>query len=178
MKRFLLSLIVLAGALICSVPALADMSKLDKGSQSWPKHEGYWVLFVARDYVPGHAFVVWAVRDRKNNKWKAIEGYGLYPVSTNKVAFGTVPGNITLENISSLKGANSGLAVGVTKSMYDYSLRNVKALSKYPEDYNLYNKNCVNFVDLVARSLSIKTPNIENFEKHPQGYIKSLKAKN
>ena len=158
-----------------------SLKKIDRGHNTWPQNEGYWMLFVARDYVPGHAFIVWATRNRVNNTWKSFEGYGLYPdpsAPSSKIAFGTVPGGVVMENIRSLNGANNGVAVAVTKQMYDYSKTNVSAISAYPSDYNLYNKNCVHFTDLVARSISLITPNIDDSLTHPQSYISKLRGMN
>ncbi|MGL6313087.1 hypothetical protein [Vibrio sp. WXL103] len=158
-----------------------SLKKIDRGHNSWPEKEGYWMLFLARDYVPGHAFTVWAIRNRINNSWKAFEGYGLYlnpQAPSSKLAFGTVPGGVVKENIISLNSANNGVAVAVSKQMYDYSKNNVSAISTYPSDYNLYNKNCIHFTDLVARSISLDTPTVDDSITHPQIYINKLKDLN
>lgn len=68
--------------------------KIDRGSSSWPSDKGYWLIFVARDSVPGHAYVVWGIRNRKTNKWNSLFGFGKYPINSAKVAFGTIPGKI------------------------------------------------------------------------------------
>lgn len=164
--------------LLVSSSSLAGFKKIDKGSKSWPKNSGYWLLFVARDYMPGHAFVVWAVRDRKNNTWRSYQGFGLYPKNSKEAAFGTVPGYIVRESIKSLNSIDNGLAVAVTKKMYDYAYVNTKAISSYPVSYHLLNDNCVNFTDLVARAISLNTPKIFGAKQHPQGYINALKNNN
>ncbi len=153
------------------------LKKINRGASEWPEGEGYWVFFVARDYVPGHAFVVWAIRNRKTRKWKEFQAYGLYPDENMvKVAFGTVPGKVVLETIKSINSANIGLAVGVTPEMYRYALTSVKAISEYPEDYNLYNQNCIDFTRLVAKSLSLNIP--PDSINHPQIFIRQMMGLN
>jgi len=177
-RKLLIALSVSYPILFLSDPAYADMKKIDKGSRSWSSQTGYWVMFLARDYTPGHAFIVWGIRGRKSKSWRSLRGYGLYPKAAQKLGFGTVPGSIVRENTKSLASANTGLAVAVTKRMYDYSFENTKILSNYSEDYNLFSKNCVHFVDEISRSLSLKTPAIPKTGKLPQKYIESLKTIN
>ncbi|PSU34611.1 hypothetical protein [Photobacterium lutimaris] len=161
--------------LLLSFDVLADYKKVDKGAATWDKNDGYYIVFVARDYVPGHAFVIWSVRDRINKEWKESLAFGLYPKSGGKdTVFGTVPGKLKREGIKSISSINNGLAVAVSKKMYDYSLMNTKAIRTGDYPYNLSAQNCVHFTDMVARSISLKTPNVVGIENHPQKYIAKL----
>ena len=175
---YALAALILTLSVSHHAPASAEMRKIDRGAKTWGKSEGYWIMFVARDNVPGHAFVVWGIRDRKNRSWKSLRGYGLYPRDAAKVAFGSVPGRIARESTRSLKGADNGLAVAVSKQMFEYSLTNTRAIGSYPTQYNLLTENCVHFTDLVARAISLNTPTMSNFRRHPQGYIAALKNRN
>jgi len=158
---------------------LPNFKSIDKSGDSWPNHEEYWVVFLSRDYVPGHAFIVWGVRDRFSKKWKSTIAYGLYPRKQDfKLAFGGVEGLLVGKSVDNIEKANDGLAVAVSKRMYDYSIKNVDVLSAYPDDYNLYKNNCVHFMDLVSRALSLSVPDVEGLERHPVLFVKELKSIN
>ena len=167
-----LTLSLLSGALY------ADLKTIDRGSSSWPSDKGYWLIFVARDSVPGHAYVVWGIRNRKTNKWNSLFGFGKYPINSAKVAFGTIPGKIVKESTSSLNSANNGLAVGVTKQMYDYALTNTNAIRSSTVPYNLIDKSCVDFTELVARAIGLNSSEPTGLENHPQEFINKLKKSN
>lgn len=159
--------------------ACADYKTIDRGQDTWSSTTGYFIVFVARDYVPGHAFVIWGVRDRSGKKWMQSIAYGLYPKTQSKeVVFGEVPGHLKREALESLKSVNSGLAVAVSEQIYNYTLTNTEAIRSGNYPYSISLQNCVHFTDLVARAISLNTPNLKGLEIHPQMYISKLMALN
>lgn len=164
---------------IAPMSTFADLKAIDRGKGTWDKNTGYWLLFVARDYMPGHAFIVWGKVNRKGKKWASLYGYGKYPTNSKKAAFGTVLGHIARESTASLKSANTGLAVAVSKQMYDYVLTNTEPIrtgSGVP--YDLVDKSCVDFVELAARAIGLNTPSTTGLSNHPQRFIEKLKSLN
>ena len=172
-------LILTAMYLLVASFAHAEFKEIDRGKSSWsPSTTGYWIIFAARDQLPGHAFTIWAVEDTITGKFKNLMAYGLYPNDANKAVFGTVPGKILPESTLSLQSMDGGLSIAVTKQMYDYTLVNTEAMRKGEHPYNLATDNCVHLVDLIANSLNLKTPEVVMPNVHPQLYISSLKDHN
>lgn len=170
--------LVLSLLLIICTSALADFKTIDRGSSSWNTNTSYWLIFAARDYIPGHAFIIWGTKDRSTNQWASLLGYGLYPKSSSKAAFGQVPGSIVKETASSLSAANNGLVVSVTKQMYDYVLMNTEAIRNGDVPYHLINESCVNFTELAARAIGLNTPDKEGLTNYPQKFIQALRQMN
>jgi hypothetical protein len=136
------------------------------------------MAFVARDYVPGHAFVIWT--KYKDTLIPTEEyAFGLYPEElTKKLLYGDVPGKIDTEPRKSVIAASDGLIVRVTETMYDYALTNTLAMRTGPVDYSLLKESCVDFVRLVATSLALDTPTSSGLNNHPQNFIADLKSRN
>ncbi|MBK8453028.1 MAG: hypothetical protein WAQ53_02065 [Thiofilum sp.] len=171
--KLLLSLL-----LIISTSVLADFKTIDRGANSWSTNTSYWLIFAARDYAPGHAFIIWGIKDRSTNQWTSLLGYGLYPQNSSKAAFGTVPGHIVKETANSLSAANNGLVVSVTKQMYDYVLMNTEAIRNGVVPYHFINESCVDFTELAARAIGLNTPNKEHLTNYPQAFISELRDLN
>jgi len=178
MKKAFLRTILLSLLLLTSNGSFADFKKINRGSNSWGSF-AYVMAFVARDYVPGHAFVVW-VKLPRNSTPKKLESYayGLYPDNSKKAVLGTVPGKIVLENLGSLRSLNNGLVVAVTKQMYEYSLMNTQAMRSGNVPYHLTKESCVDFVKLVASSIGLSTSPTSGFKSLPQAFISKLKDMN
>lgn len=182
----LLKCIVLA-FLIAPTVGYADLKKVYHNDWNPDTQIIYWILFVARDYFPGHAFVVLGERNRKKSVWKSLKGYGKYAKNTEKknakkAAYGVVPGKIVEESAQSLRSVNNGLAVAVPKEVYNYVLRNTKYMqkksSKKPVPYSLIDKSCVDFTEMAARAVGLKVPTPNGHRNHPQLFIAELKRLN
>jgi hypothetical protein len=118
------------------------------------------------------------VRNRDSNQWEELQGFGLYPDEPGKAVYGTVPGNIVREAAQSLNSADNGLAVAVTRQMYEYALTNTLALRRANVPYNLFTQSCVDFTEEAARAIGLKTPDASGLANRPQAFIDRLKALN
>jgi hypothetical protein len=165
-------------SLLYPTSSVADFKNIDRGGGASGGAYRYWIYFVARDYVPGHAFVIVGVADSKNSTWISREGYGFYPKDASKVILGTIPGHILEENTKGLRSASNGLAVAVTKQMHDYVLTNMRAMKRGELPYNLIAENCVTFANLAAQAIGLNAPTPSGYHKHPQGFIYALRDRN
>jgi len=182
MKKFF----ILICCLLISVSVHADYYKRiyrNNDPDKWKSLYTYWVIFVARETgkkYPGHAFIVWGKRHMRKKQWVSLEGYGLYPkksASIYEIISGNVPGSITKEAVVKVKNDNyDGLAVNVTKQMYDYSMMNTKALKQGKFTYNLYNQNCIYFTEIVVNALGLNLP--KGSYSLPAPFMKALKESN
>jgi hypothetical protein len=133
-------------------PVYKDLRK--PGSKS-----SYAVAFVARAGVPGHAFVIFGFDDPAKQAC-VVEGFGFYPVSAAKAAFGSVPGKIVDEyrDKTGVWKAGTYLVVLVERELFDRAeaVRKKWAAGK---DYRLLAADCVTFQSEVAKVLGLKTPN-------------------
>lgn len=143
-------------------------------NRGWNKTTNLWIIFAAMDDGPvGHAMVIAAQRDGQKGVWKNIEGFGLYPKERSpKLLFGRVPGHVVAETLKSIRKSDYALAVGSSVEMYNYAVQNMRAEKDYVDEYSLYKKNCVHFVDQVARAISLTTPSPDL--ELPSAYLKSL----
>jgi len=178
-KAFIIFFFVLA--FLIDVPtSLAGSHKfIDRsGNLSQTSIWQYTITFAARDYWPGHAFVVWTKykKLRQSSNLPIIEsvGYGLYPNNAKKAILGTIPGGIKQEKFAKMADASRTITVAVTRQIYDYSLTNTKAMRTGTVAYNLFKSSCVDFVHLVASSIGLSTPSTRGYKNHPQGFIYRL----
>jgi hypothetical protein len=142
--------------------------------------ESYWVYFVARDYIPGHAFVMWNRQDNNTGVLHNDHSFGLYPDSENnvKVILGTVVGKLIQESLSSISSADKGLAVKVSKQAYDYTWSNSESIRKQSISYDLISQSCVDFVNLTVIAMGLKAPLPEGLYNHPRLFIWRLEEIN
>ncbi|QQZ28993.1 hypothetical protein HMY34_09630 [Thiothrix subterranea] len=153
---------------------------IDKSDPFDTSTTSYWVYFVARDYIPGHAFVMWNSQNNNTGSLRNDHSFGIYPDLDNnvKILFGTVTGKLIQESSSSLLSADNGIAVKVSKKIYDYTWSNSENIRKQVVSYNLFNQSCVDFVDLTAKAIGLKTPDSEGFYNHPQLFINRIQEIN
>ncbi len=145
----------------------------------------YWIVFSAADFkldsFYGHAFVMWRKVDDQKGITERAHAYGLYPEQSDKkvLLLDDVPGKFIEEIAERLRNSLNKLQVKVTKEMYDNSWKNTQIIRERNDTvYNLINENCVNFTDIIVRAIGLKRPTIEDYKRHPQGYIYKLKELN
>ena len=147
----------------------------------------YYVSFVARKGLPGHAFVMWLKVD-PTKRISSPEAFGMYPrqsSSKREMLFGAVPSEIRDEYVGG--GGVSGdveLSVEVTAEQFRKS-QEVRSewerrTSSGEISYDLHLQNCIDFTDKVARVLreagsSIEIP-VSGGQKNsfPYAYLSAL----
>lgn len=147
-------------------------------NRGWTPKGNFWILFSAMEDGPlGHAMVISARRDTVSKKWHSFEAYGLYPKERSKgLLFGKVPGHVVAETLQSVRLLDLTLAVGCSKEMYAYVVQNIRAEHDYIDEYSVYNRNCVHFIDTVARGIALSAPSPEL--TLPMTYLRQLIAQN
>jgi hypothetical protein len=124
---------------------------------------GHWVVFLARpeavaDRSFGHAFVQFGYRDDAARATR-FDAWGFYPEGKDK-GYSAVPGAIVDDvKTGSLSQQSILVSVQVTKASFDAARDVMTRWQRNPPDYRLYNaKNCIDFVDQVAKALRLRTP--------------------
>jgi hypothetical protein len=134
-----------------------------------------YIVFCARDAVPGHAFVVWG-KDDAAKQICSVEAWGYYPEKgTNvfKIALGAVPSEMANEFLRG-KGTTGTcrLVLRVSKEQYDQA-EAIRRRWANKRDFKLLEEDCVGFATDVARSLGLRTP-ASFTDRHPQLFIRKL----
>lgn len=129
---------------------------------------GFYVVFCARDGLPGHAFVVWG-REDPSQQASSQDAFGLYSAKGGKaLTLGTVPGEIRSEAVRS---PTIRLIVRVTQREYGDTRKILEDWAAKGE-YKLAEHDCVSFIEAVAKSIGLQTPDrgkIERFLPKPIG---------
>jgi hypothetical protein len=159
----------------------------------------YYIAFIARSGLPGHAFVQWLKVDAQR-RMTSSEAFGFYPKypldilhpSTLKVLFGNVPS--VLNNEYSQKKHLSGdilLRLEVTAGEFRQTLSikdEWKRRADAGQPYDLGGLDCIDFIDRIARALRSSRPEIKiqaydndnlkdkiyNTLRGPYSYVKHL----
>jgi hypothetical protein len=144
----------------------------------------YYVLFSARfaTVVPfsigGHAFITWRSEDSSQQKIEQFT-YGFFP-KKGMGLFGSVEGNMVegYTKNSNRERFVRRFIIEVDSMQFVESLREVENWKS--ESYNLFNKNCVHFMNEVALKLGLTGVSTKAciFPLKPSRYIKRLKKKN
>ena len=144
----------------------------------------YYVLFSARfaTFVPfsigGHAFITWRSEDSSQQKIEQFT-YGFFP-KKGMGLFKSVEGQL-IEGYT--KNSNKErfvrrFIIEVDSLQFTESLKEVENWKS--QSYNLFNKNCVDFMNDVALKLGLTGVSTKAciFPLKPSRYIKRLKKKN
>jgi hypothetical protein len=167
LKRFFVLCLI-----VCSISGFAQ------------NQQHYYVLFSARfaTFVPfsigGHAFITWRSEDSSQQKIEQFT-YGFFP-KKGMGLFGSVEGNMVegYTKNSNRERFVRRFIIEVDSAQFVESLR--EAESWKSEYYNLFNKNCVHFMNEVALKLGLTGVSTKAciFPLKPSRYIKRLKKKN
>jgi hypothetical protein len=144
----------------------------------------YYVLFSARfaTVVPfsigGHAFITWRSEDSSQQKIEQFT-YGFFP-KKGMGLFKSTEGQL-VEGYT--KNSNKErfvrrFIIEVDSAQFVESLREMEKWKS--ETYNLFNKNCVNFMNDIALQLGLTGVSTKSciFPMKPSRYIKKLRKKN
>jgi hypothetical protein len=159
------------------VLAAADGTDVNKDLRT---QSTFYVVFCSRDFVPGHAFVLFG-RDDAERSVCAVDGaWGYYPKDgTPKLAqLGRVPGKLYDEYLKP-RGVPSDAARLIVK-MDEKQYKKAEAVRQKWDaktDYKLLEQDCVSFVTEVAKSLDLKVPS-GVAAKHPQVFVRELAKAN
>jgi hypothetical protein len=144
----------------------------------------YYVLFSARSptlspfSIGGHAFITWRSEDSTNQKFEQYT-YGFFPkkgMGLFKNVEGTVVEGYTKN--SNKERFVRRFILEVDSIQFFESLKEVELWKT--QAYNLFNNNCVNFMNDVAAKLSLDKVSTKSclFPMKPYRYIKKLRKLN
>jgi len=132
------------------------------------------ITFLANptDYhtTPGHAFLVVSIHTSNGPK---EEAFGFYPRAGGKTFVGW-PGAVESQfrrNPDSFSRVTASFTREITLLQYYNIGRIMQAFNR--SDYSLLETNCIDLVDSVARSISLKTP-VRAVIQTPVAYVKEL----
>jgi hypothetical protein len=137
-----------------------------------------------KNFRPGHTFFIIQV----STEHKVFEqAYGFYPHDGNKNLFVGVKG-ILIDEITKEPDQLSEVTEVFTKQISFEDRDNIyKAVEKWNElqnessidisNYNLFLRNCTDFIDHIAKSIRLKRPNRALYYI-PESYIRELKRLN
>ncbi len=169
-------LFLLVGIVLRFLPpslASSDNSQLYESSRS---HRPY-VLFVGRDGVPGHAFVVLGEELDNGLKWD-VGVFGFYPKEGKKVEIKQLintPGKIDFKWVDLQRDVEYRVYVD------DKEMKSVRVvLEKWKDSsYSLFDNNCSQMVSEVATSIGLLLPpGSKPGNAFPSAYIQALKSYN
>ncbi len=144
----------------------------------------YYILFSARFpslrpfSIGGHAFITWRSEDSTQNKEEQFT-YGFFPKKGGGI-FNNTEGALMEGYVknSNRERLVRRFIIEVDSACYHETLETVGKWQK--QTYNLFNRNCVDFLDEMSLKLGLKTPKTKIciFPRKPQRYIKLLKKSN
>ena len=135
------------------------------------------VIFYATHGVPSHAFVALEKEDGKGHRTQ-VEAWGFYPdpdVSTTRAATRVVRG-VVLDEVLATKAlprAVETLVAYVTTRQWN-AVKDVIDRWRCNGSYRLFEKDCVTFVDEVARVLRLQTPPRGWLTSRPVDYLRRI----
>ena len=159
--------------------AAERVNVINKGSDASPRH---WVVLMALppsdDSVAGHAFVQFGYEDESAQATR-FEAWGFYPEGGKQGSWGRVPGAIVDDVKSGSLAAHTILvSVAVTRSEFEKATTVKEAWRIRPPEYHAVTaKNCIDFVDEVAKAVGLKAPN-RTLHPTPMRYLGALAALN
>jgi hypothetical protein len=142
----------------------------------------YYILLSARSLRPfsvgGHAFITWLSEDSlalKNEQYT----YGFFP-KKGMGLFKSVEGQIVEGYVknSNRERFVRRFIIEIDSLQYSETLQTVELWKT--QTYNLFNNNCVNFMNDIAAKLGLKTVSTKTclFPMKPYRYIKKLRKSN
>lgn len=155
------------------------LKEIDLRNSTDADGNNYFVVFCSRNStnpttLPGHAYVVWGIEDAANAR-SSQQSFGFYPDpdDSSKVVFRSVPGRLLDE---ATQGVPSSFLTGrliarVNKQPYIDTQSQIDVWQT--SEYNLYSRNCINFVHAVATTLGLFPPEVETFTT-PTSYLEQL----
>lgn len=150
--------------------AFAETKTIDRRNAS--AESRYRIVFAARGgTLTGHAFVAWCVED-STKRMSIQDAFGFYPES-GKGVLGEVPGKIVDEfQGGGVRSASDQLIVCVGEEAF----RKADAIRKkwVGKKYSVAENDCVSFVQEVALSLGLNTPDRNLDTLKPQDFISAL----
>jgi hypothetical protein len=173
-------MILAAGALLYAAPATvaADNEPVVKDIRNKKDKDDLYVVFCAREHLPGHAFVVLGKDDSKKQLC-TVDAFGYYPEGDKavKALFGKVPSEMANEFIRG-KGQEGTcrLIVRVDQSQYD-AVEAIRRKWAEKGTYRVIEEDCVTFAADVAQSLKLDTPERAKAIL-PQAFVKKLAEMN
>jgi hypothetical protein len=148
------------------------------------QNDHYYIMFSARFpamrpfSIGGHAFVTWRREDSLNME-KHQHTYGFFP-KKGMGLFNAVKGKIVegYTQNSDRQRLIRRFIIEVDSVAYYQSIAVAKDWND--EDFNLFNHNCVFFMNAVVQKLALNAPRTKSciFPRKPQRYIKALKKMN
>jgi hypothetical protein len=163
--------------LLFATQAVGAPTRLDLTMPSAEESPRHWVVFLARPVgegsTAGHAFIEFGYEDEHARATK-FEAWGFYP-STGDKGFDRVPGAIVDDVKSgSLAARTVIVSVAVTPEAFQAAMAAKQAWRTRPPEYHLFTeKNCIDFVDVVARAIGLETPDRSALQ-FPVDYVKVL----
>jgi len=173
-NRFLVVLVLLLATAINAAAAAQQVVEIDLRNRS--EDGAFSLVFLARDASVtsfGHAWVGWGTEDEVQlaSVWEA---FGLYPSESDKAkaAFGGVPGEIQPEGFAA---GTTALIVRVNSDVFETArairIEWARRLRAGDIDYNLYERNCIDFASAVATAVGLAVPQDTLL---PQAFMKRL----
>lgn len=148
------------------------------------QQQHYYILFSARfaSFRPfsigGHAFITWRSEDSAFQKVEQFT-YGFFPkkghgISKNAEGI-VVEGYVKNSNRERLVRR---FIMEVDSELYVETIQGVNVWQS--QSYNLFDNNCVDFMDDIALRLGLNIPSTQTciFPRKPSGYIRKLKKLN
>lgn len=163
-------------AMTCVMAAEAQNIKtIDKRNRS--ENTTYFLCFVAKPGVPGHAFVVFG-QENEGRAMSTEEAWGQYPKSSKKAWMGSVPGGVVNEAMHGNSGSGySRLIVRVNSDQYRQA-KGLLARWQRKDSYQLVAQDCVTFTAEVASTIGLKVPKRSQGGLLPATFIHSLIQQN
>jgi hypothetical protein len=148
------------------------------------EEDRHFLVFCARDdtatakSMTGHTFLVLGKEDHTARKSSQI-AFGLYPKKSGaaemvKSALGPVPGKFLDEVMNgSLTASTHRLIVEVNASQYREAMR-IRDRWADRGEYRLLQRDCVSFIEEVAKKVGLKTPERKRFDALPERFVAEM----
>jgi hypothetical protein len=142
-----------------------------------------YVVFCSRDSprpnITGHAFVVYGKDDDEEKVCKVEDAFGFYPKDGRLGILSTVPGEVASEFVRRKGPKNQDLAWScrLVVKVDDKQFEAAEAVRrKWAErgEYKMASKDCVGYVDEVAKAIGISTRPDRSDALLPETYIRKL----
>lgn len=155
------------------------LKEIDLRNSTDADGNNYFVVFCSRNSpnpttLPGHAYVVWGIEDAANSR-SSQKSFGFYPDpdESSKVVLSSVPGKLLDEATQGVPSTflTARLIAQVNKQPYTDSQSQIDIWRT--SEYNLFSRNCINFVQAVATTLGLFPPEVESFSL-PTNYLEKL----
>ena len=164
---------MLALSFMFACPSVAQRSYIDKRVRT--EKQQHVITFAASKGNPGHAFVIWS-KENKKKRMTVHTALGLYPNLPKKRLYKVLFGGVGKLASDAKRKAVHSLTILVNSDQYQKALR-VHQRWKQSKKYTLYFRDCVTYVDAIAKSINLKTPKRAS-NPFPLQYLQSLIRQN